>query len=452
MENKQVTYFNLANSLVIRLDGKTYTLHKTDHRYPKIQEAIESKNFENLFDLIDPTRVLNQQGLEVKSGVVYFKGEPIPTILGDQFLEFKIDQISFMALLNFWLNLKNRTDFEGSREHIITLLQQKGYPVTEDGFVIAYKDETDGVATKFDARKKIVTPFFNYSKTNQRIKAMFDKKKTLNQMLEEVFGFCSKKLVKLATEKVFKSGNPYVSDDFFNYGIAFKGILSPNNLFTVIEKGLYPCGQGTIGQHSNMNDFWQEFAKTKEGQISEKKILNLLGTKFHAHNLLMCGDMWHHLKGKAENISLEHEDFTANVEKIFRYLEREVKKLKNPEFDLKITENFPQLKELEAAKLEGFNFVLPKTNYDLAEWSRIMKNCIGTHGYDKSVLNGKTIVFAIVDATGKMRYNLEIVDGKVRQFRSYHNGRPEKEDYEKIMDILLEKEIIYTLECDDVRF
>src|SRR5690606_11066248 len=100
----EVTYYKLANSLVLRVDGKTYTLHKSDHRYPQIEQAIDSKNFDNIFDLIDPTKVLNQAGLEVRSGVVYFKNEPIPTILGDQFLEFKIDKVSFMALLNFWMN------------------------------------------------------------------------------------------------------------------------------------------------------------------------------------------------------------------------------------------------------------------------------------------------------------------------------------------------------------
>jgi hypothetical protein len=446
----QVQYFNLANSIVLRLDGKTYTLHKTDHRYPDIQKALDEKNYEGIFNLVDPTKVLNQEGFEVKSGVIFYKNEAIPTILGDQFLTFKINKVSFMSLVNFWMNLKNRTDFEHSREHIITLLQQRGYPVTEDGFIIAYKEEKEIPEVKFDPRKKIVTPFFNYGRTSNRIQSMFDAKKTLTQMCEEIFGFSSKKLLKLAVEKVFPQGNPFVKEEFFNIGIAFKGVLSPNNLFLVIEKNLYPAHLGNTGSHVAMNDFWLEFGKTKEGQISEKRILNLLQTKYHQHNLLACGEAWSVLKDKNLNLDLSNADFTADVEKIYRYLEREVKKLKNPEYDLKIESVFPKLAQVKDAKVEDLTVVLPKTNYDLAEWSRVMSNCI--HGYGQRVLKGETMVLAVCDDKGKMIYNLEIVNGRVVQFRSKNNGRPEKQDYDKIMDFLFEKEIIHTLECNDVRF
>jgi ribosome-associated translation inhibitor RaiA len=451
----EVTYFKLANSMVIRVDGKTYTLHKSDHRYPQIESAIEAKQFDNVFDLIDPTKVLNQAGLEVRSGVVYFKNEPIPTILGDQFLEFKIDKVSFMALLNFWMNLKNRTDFDHSREHIITLLQQKGYPVTDDGFIIAYKEQKDGVEVKFDPRMKIVTPFFNYGKTSPSVQTMFDQKKTLSQMLEEVFGFCSKKLVKLATERVFPTGKPYVDDNFFNYGYAFKGVLSPDNLFAVIEKSLYPAHLSTTGSHIAMNQFWHEFAKTKEGKISEKRILNLISSKYHPHNLIACGDAWNTLKLEQAknpnlNISLENADFTASVDQIQKYLEREIKKLKNPEYDLNIKTTFPKLEQLEKANAGELGFVLPKTNYDLIDWSKALSNCI--HGYGQRVKNGETMVVAVVDKSGKMVYNLEIVNGRVVQFRSKGNGQPTEADFNLVMDTLYQNDIIHDLKCSDVRF
>lgn len=448
----QVPYYNLASSIVIRLEGKTYTLHKSDHRYPLIEQALKKPehDVEEIFNLIDMTRVLNQEGLEVKNGLVYFKNEPIPTILGDQFLEFKLDKVSFMSLVNFWMNLKNRTDFEHSREHIITLLQQRGYPVTEDGFIIAYKEDRENPEVKFDPRKQIVTPFFNYSKTSGRIQALFDAKKNLNQMCEEIFGFTSKKLQKLAVERIFPKGSPYVNESMFNIGIAFKEVLSPNNLFLVIEKNLYPCHLGTTGTHTMMNDFWKEFAKTKEGDISEKRILNLLQTKFHRDNLLGCGEAWAMLKDKNLNLDLSQADFTADVEKIYSYLDREVKKLKNPEYELKMESTFPKVAPIKDAKVDDLQVVLPKTNYDLADWSRKMSNCI--HGYGKRVLDGETMVLAICDAKGKMVYNIQITNGKVVQFRSKNNGQPDQKEYEKIMDFLHQNEVIHTLECHDVRF
>ena len=78
-------YYKLANSIVIRLSGKTYTLHNSDHRYPKVIEAIEKKEFNDFEALLDPTKVLGEEGFTVVNGVIHYKDHPIPTILGDQF-------------------------------------------------------------------------------------------------------------------------------------------------------------------------------------------------------------------------------------------------------------------------------------------------------------------------------------------------------------------------------
>jgi hypothetical protein len=259
----------------------------------------------------------------------------------------------------------------------------------------------------------------------------------------------------MATERVFPTGKPYVDDNFFNYGYAFKGILSPDNLFALMEKNQYPAYLSTVGSHIAMNQFWQEFAKTKEGKISEKRILNLLASKFHPHDLIACGEAWGHLKLEQVktptlNISLENADFTASVSQIQKYLDREIKKLKNPEYELNIKTTFPKLAQLENASAGELGFVLPKTNYDLIDWSKSLSNCI--HGYGQRVKNGETMVVAVVDKTGKMLYNLEIVNGRVVQFRSKNNGRPNESDFNVVMDALYQNDIIHDLKCSDVRF
>lgn len=441
-------YYKLANSIVIRLSGKTYTLHNSDHRYPKVIEAIEKKEFNDFEALLDPTKVLGEEGFTVVNGVIHYKDHPIPTILGDQFLEYKIDKVSFMGLVNFWMNLKNRTDFEHSYEHIITLLQQKGYPVTEDGFIIAYKqDEYAQKEVRFDTRKEIVTPFFNYGKASPVIRQMFDDKLTLNQMAEKIFGFSTKKLIKLLTEKVFPKGSPYIAEGVFNLGIAFKDILSPNNLFEVLEKGMYPCNYGNSQAHSLMNEFWKEFGKTKEGKISEKRILNLLTTKYRGDQLLDLGSFWDTLKNKNLNLDLQAANFTADVEAIHKYLDHEVKKLKNPEIELHMEAHYPKALNIVGNSINELDVLIPKTNYDLVEWSQKLSNCL--HSYPTRVKAGEVAIVGFCDKKGKMVYSLEIINGVVTQFRSKHNNAPHEADFKPILDFLFDKGITHTVKCSD---
>lgn len=443
------TYHKLANSIVIRYDGKTYTLNKTDHRYQKIVEAIEQKQYDNFDSLLDPTKVLNQEGFEVKNGVIYFKNHSIPTILGDQFLDYKIDKVSFMGIVNFWLNLKNRADFEESQEYIVTLLQQKGYPVTEDGFIIAYSQEQNEREVRFDTRKKIITPFFNYSKVAPLFKAMFDKKMTVNQMCEEVFGFCSKKLLKLVTDQMFPQGSFYVNDNILKVGIAFKEVLSPNNIFTVIEKGMYPSNYGHFHAHKAINKFWKDLAINKEGTITESKILNLLSTKYNGDELMEIGSFYETLLASKIPMDLQAPNFNANVSQIHAYLKKEVAKIKNPEFNIQMEAHFPNVEKIvnEKKQVNGLFPVMPKTNYDLIEWSRLLSNCLDS--YSQSVLEGQCAIVGFQDEKGKLIYALEITQGKVTQFRSKGNNSPDEKDYTQILDLLFEAQITHTVECFD---
>src|SRR5690606_3508485 len=101
---------------------------------------IQEGDLTEVGSLIDPTYHLNNPDFEVRDGVVFYREEPIPTILGDQFLEYKINKKVFTSLTNFWFNIKRRLSFDRSQEIVRELIACKAYPITEDGFYLAYQN------------------------------------------------------------------------------------------------------------------------------------------------------------------------------------------------------------------------------------------------------------------------------------------------------------------------
>lgn len=443
-----MTYYKLANSIVVQNKGKTYTLHKTDHRYPRLMTAIEASDYMEMETILDPTKVLNSEGFEVRNGLIYFKEQPIPTILGNQFLDFKIDKISFMAMVNFWFNLKNRADFEDSKEYIIHMLQNQGYPVTEDGMIIVYKQENGEKEVRFDTSKKVITPFYNYSKLSATFKNLFDAKKNIEQINQEVFGFNSKKLQKLVLERAFVKGVHYVQEEIFRVGLVLKNLLNPNNLFNVIENDLLKTSYGTITQNKELHEFLTAYGKSENGNHSEKKIINLLNQKSRGEVLFEIAGFYHKLIKNGIDVDFKVIDLAANIQKIHEYLQREANKLEHPCFDLNLAVHFPEEMKAEVLKVNGLTLVYPKDNYELVEWSQKLANCLWDYG--NRCKKGEVLIVGFKDEEEKMVYALEVVQGEVRQFRKYDNKAPREEDFIPILEALEKYRVIHTMIIKDV--
>lgn len=426
----KVLYSQVGNTFTIKAEGRLYTLSTSDLRYPQIKEAIESGATDDILSLVDPTRVLNKEGFVVKDGLVYFKDEPIPTILGNKFLEFKLSKVSFISLVNFWLNLKKRADFDSCKETIVSMLSKEAYPVTTDGFYVVYRDNyaSQGVTSK-------LIPFFNYS--GSYYASHFEKKMTLENIIVEVFGFNSKKLQKLVVQGLFVPGQSHLCDRVFHYGTAFKGLLSPNNLFTLMEKDVFKTLRtGSLEEFRLLNTFLSEFAKTKEGSISEKKILNLFDQPASMRDLADALTRYNELKKRSVTINIQ-ADTLKNISDVAEYLKREIRKIENPEIELEIEKFFPVASKLDNVVIDNFKIVLPRTNYDLAEWSEIMSNCI--RGYAQKVKSGQSLVMAVVDSSSnRMIYNIEISNRRIVQFSAKGNSAPNSND-ENLIKKYLEK-------------
>jgi hypothetical protein len=230
---------------------------------------------------------------------------------------------------------------------------------------------------------------------------------------------------------------------FFFYGEAFKDILHPDNFYEVLEKNLFKITHGDITSYKNFNTFLKAYTVEKSGAYSQKKIINLLNsaTKRPQDQLVDIANLYVTLRDGI-NFDIQNIQFTNDSQEIFEYLRREQRKLTDPEIDLDVPNNFPDYWALNDIEVDNFRFLLPKTNYDLKEWTNIMQNCIGT--YDRKVKSKSCIVFAIMDKnTNQMIYNVEIVGKQIVQFSTRGNRNADSGHRSKICSYLKDKGLLY---------
>lgn len=450
---KDVKYYVLDQSIVLKVGGKTYTISSSDYRYAAIKSKIVEGKLEDLASLIDPTSHLNNPDFEVRDGVVFYREEPIPTILGDQFLEYKINKKVFTSLTNFWFNIKRRLTFERSQEIIRELISCKAYPITEDGFYLAYqnaqRDQRNFSLNKNNIKEEDVIHFYNISSAPLKYIQMFEKRLMISEILKEVFGFEAKKLNKLAVDYMFETKHNFLKHNFFFYGEAFKDILMPDNLYKVMEEKLLPIEHtGDPESYESLREFFKDLAIEKDGKtINQKKVLNFLKSSKNPNHLMDVGRMYVMLKAKT-NMDIQNVGLVNDVETIWAYMTKEYQKLKDPEYDLKVAENFPEFYKFHEQEIGGLKIIFPKTNYDLKAWTQVMQNCI--HSYGESVLRKRCIVFAVVStATNEMMYNVEISQGRVVQFKARGNGFADATHRKMILRELKKAELVFNTGRND---
>ena len=439
-------YYNLNNSIVLSFDGTVHTISKDDYRYARIKEALSNQDFDSVKVAIDPTKNLDKDGFVVEDGLVCFKGEPIPSVLGNQFLKYKESSWVFKSLLNFWFNLKTRVDNETASQMINALVDNGAYPITEDGFYLVYRnsnaDQTKSILNKRNQEVGSIN-FYNVASVPDEYSNFFYERKNLDEILTSIFGFSAKKLKKIAIQEIFKPAINFVDHTFLLFGDAFKDVLHPDNLYEVLEKKLFKITHGDVASYRNFNTFLKEYSIEKNGTYSQKKIINLLSSAKEQVHLVEIGGYFVDLKEKI-NLDIQRIQFSNDCQTIFEYLRSEPRKLSDPEIDLDIDKNFPEFWELNDVEVGKLRFLFPKTNYDLKEWTNLMQNCVGTHGYDKKVAQKGCVVFALMSKdTNEMIYNVEISSKNIIQFNGRGNRPATNSEKKEVCSFLMEKGLIF---------
>ena len=96
-------------NITLIMNGKNYLISKTHIHYDKIKDALNTKNFDVLSDLVDvPKAMRNYSGgnVEVNEyGEVSFMGEPVHNTVATRITDFFNQGLPFEPLVNFLENL-----------------------------------------------------------------------------------------------------------------------------------------------------------------------------------------------------------------------------------------------------------------------------------------------------------------------------------------------------------
>lgn len=436
-------YYLLSNSAIISIGDKTYTISKDDYRYEKIKDKLINNDFATVEKLVSPTENLNKTGFVVEDGLVLYNGQAIPSVLGNQFVKYQQSSWEFKSLFNFWCNLKTRTTTDEASDVIGELINKNAYAVTEDGFYFVYCDRTvDQTQNKLNKKNNNrIFNFYNIASCPTNYFELFSQRNNIKDIIEKVFGFCSKNLKNLILKNIFNEHDNFINYKFFFYGEALKDVLTSDNLLLAIKENLIDVNCGDIGGYKDLNVFLKDYSIDKNGKYSQKKIINFLNSAADKNHLIEVGIFYVQLKN-ALNLNLQEIELSSNCEKIHEYFSKEMEKIKNPLFYL---DNDLHIQNLQDCEFGDFRILIPNTNYDLMEWSNIMGNCIGKGNvYSNQVKNKQSHLIAIMDKdTNLMLYNIQISNNHIIQFLGKHNSSPNPEHKKIVSKFLQENNVIF---------
>lgn len=141
MDTKYKTHIMSDKTIVLVFNDKTVPISKNNSEFENIKKALTEYRYGALPMLADKaTRISHQTKGEfkVKNGVVCYQDEALPEALSKRLMEFIEKKLPCTALRNFWKNLKENPS-QDSRNELYLFLENQGIPITEDGYLIAYK-------------------------------------------------------------------------------------------------------------------------------------------------------------------------------------------------------------------------------------------------------------------------------------------------------------------------
>lgn len=425
-----------VDSIIVILDGVTHTVAKGEEfRYNKLLNLLESNKTptkQELNPILNPQEHFPLPGFEMIDGSLHLKGNKLPNDLG-----IYITQNSdyFVSLYNFWLNGEHR-DWESNRSLLLNVLNNGGYPLTEDGFYMAHSGEVISNDV-----------FYSYALLPTRYQNLFKEKQPLTKIIENVLGQCSKKMKSTILKRCFKDGQ--ILPNAFIIGNLFNECLEHQNLIKFIDQDFIHTTRIIV--FDERIELIKDFLKEFKGR--DKRIFNLFSSREDFNNLSQAVKIYNEIKSK---ISIDiHELEYKTMDDLYQKLLKESRKLEHLPQDVNMEKNFPALMENPNVFDLNKNFFLiyPKTNHDLIEWSSKMNNCI--RGYFSDAQRPDVIIMALMSKKDKSMFvNFDFrqnADGtwRIREFKKRHNEHYESSKLAQETLKFVQKEIIewspYTL-------
>lgn len=131
-----------GSNIVLVMDGNSHTISKDTHmNYEKIVEAIKTKAWQLLRDLVNPTKAIIKFGkgnVSIVDGVVFWNKVPFHNALATRMIEMYLEDFSIDPMVRFMENLMMNPS-KRSVDQLYGFLEKNKLPITDDGHFLAYK-------------------------------------------------------------------------------------------------------------------------------------------------------------------------------------------------------------------------------------------------------------------------------------------------------------------------
>lgn len=135
-------YLITPKCISLNYDGISKAIDIADVRFNKVLEAIKSKNFDAIPNIVDGLKnvlaISSNASFKVENGMVYIDNTPVTGCISDRITEYVKQGLDPYMLVNFWRNLQKNPS-KRARDRLFLFLENGNHPFTDDGCFIAYK-------------------------------------------------------------------------------------------------------------------------------------------------------------------------------------------------------------------------------------------------------------------------------------------------------------------------
>ena len=139
---KPVSYLFQGKNIILVVDGKSHTISKDTHmNYAKIVDALKSKDWDVLRDLVEPKKAIINFGkgyVTIESNKVLWKGQPFNNGLADRMITMYQDGFPIDPMVHLMENLMQNPS-NRSVAQFYGFVEKNNLPITEDGYILAFK-------------------------------------------------------------------------------------------------------------------------------------------------------------------------------------------------------------------------------------------------------------------------------------------------------------------------
>lgn len=138
-------YITNANAVTVFTDGgKKVRVEKTDKKYARVVEILglpvdeQEVALEELVHKCNVKSLHGKDGFEIVGEDIFYHGETLPKSLATKVKSIIEDGLPIGHFEKFWEKLKENSS-SSSVDELVDFLSYKELPITEDGFLVAYK-------------------------------------------------------------------------------------------------------------------------------------------------------------------------------------------------------------------------------------------------------------------------------------------------------------------------